>query len=129
MTNRNEKTIKERRFAAQEKIYGLVICNNRVILRKTKRQSFKDGLYYEEQNKEEAAYMHILALLLLFVIGSIVAACDGDFSGLAAIGKFVGGAVLIFAMLWLFTQPALLIIVIVVLVVIAICCSGSSEQS
>lgn len=73
--------------------------------------------------------MHILALLLLFVIGSIVAACDGDFSGLAAIGKFVGGAVLIFAMLWLFTQPALLIIVIVVLVVIAICCSGSSEQS
>ncbi len=71
--------------------------------------------------------MHILALLLLFVIGSIVAACDGDFSGLAAIGKFVGGAVHIFAMLWLFTQPALLIIVIVVLVVIAICCSGSSE--
>ena len=37
MTNRNEKTIKEQRFNAQEKIYGLVICNNRVILRKTKR--------------------------------------------------------------------------------------------
>ena len=37
MTNRNEKTIKEQRFDAQEKIYGLVICNNRVILRKTKR--------------------------------------------------------------------------------------------
>lgn len=39
--------------------------------------------------------MHILALILMFVFGSIVAACDGDFSGLAAIGKFVGGAVLI----------------------------------
>lgn len=71
--------------------------------------------------------MHILAFILIFVFGSIVAACDGDFSGLAAIGKFVGGAVLIFSMLWLFTQPALLIIVIVVLVVIAICCSGSSK--
>ena len=71
--------------------------------------------------------MHILALILMFVFGSIVAACDGDFSGLAAIGKFVGGAVLILAVLWLFTQPALLIIVIVVLVVIAICCSGSSK--
>ena len=71
--------------------------------------------------------MHILALILMFVFGSIVAACDGDFSGLAAIGKFIGGAVFIFAMLWLFTQPALLIIVIVVLVVIAICCSGSSK--
>ena len=44
--------------------------------------------------------MHILALILMFVFGSIVAACDGDFSGLAAIGKFVGGAVLIFAVLW-----------------------------
>ena len=61
----------------------------------------------------------------MFVVGSIVAACDGDFSGLAAIGKFVGGAVLIFTMLWLFTQPALLIIVIVMLIVIAMCCSGS----
>lgn len=69
--------------------------------------------------------MHILAFILMFVVGSIVAACDGDFSGLAAIGKFVGGALLIFAMLWLFTQPALLIIVMVVLIVIAMCCSGS----
>ena len=69
--------------------------------------------------------MHILAFILMFVVGSIVAACDGDFSGLAAIGKFVGGAVLIFAMLWFFTHPALLIIVIVALSVIAMCCSGS----
>lgn len=26
--------------------------------------------------------MHILALILMFVFASIVAACDGDFSGL-----------------------------------------------
>lgn len=71
--------------------------------------------------------MHILAFILMIVVGSIVAACDGDFSGLAAIGKFVGGAILVFVMVWLFTQPALLILVIAVLVVIAICCSGSSK--
>ena len=38
--------------------------------------------------------MHILAFILMFVVGAIVAACDGDFSGIAAIGKFVGGAIL-----------------------------------
>ena len=31
----------------------------------------------------------------MFVIGSIIAACGGDFSGLEVIGKFVGGAVLV----------------------------------
>ena len=34
--------------------------------------------------------MHILAFILIFVVGSIIAACDGDYSGIAAIGKFVG---------------------------------------
>lgn len=43
--------------------------------------------------------MHILAFILMFVFFSIIAACDGDFSGLAAIGKFVGGAILFFVML------------------------------
>lgn len=68
--------------------------------------------------------MHILALILLFLVASIAAACNGDFSGLAAIGKFVGGAILIFVMLWLFTQPALLIVVILAVIVIAVCCLG-----
>ena len=54
-----------------------------------------------------------------------MAACDGDFSGIAAIGKFVGGAILVIGMLWLFTQPVLLVIVIVLLVVIIACCSGT----
>lgn len=68
--------------------------------------------------------MHILALILVFVVGAIIAACDGDYSGIAAIGKVVGFFVLLFAMLWLFAQPALLIIVIVVLVLIVVCCSA-----
>ena len=34
--------------------------------------------------------MHILAFILIFVVCSIIAACDGDYSGIAAIGKFVG---------------------------------------
>ena len=39
---------------------------------------------------------------------AVPAACDGDYSGIAAIGKFVGFFVLLFAVLWLFTQPVLL---------------------
>lgn len=99
-----------------------MICNNRVILREAREMNLHGWLFYIRQRTREAAYMHILAFILIFIFGSIVAACDGDFSGLAAIGKFVGGAVLIFAMLWLFTQPVLLIIVIVIAVVIVALC-------
>ena len=38
----------------------------------------------------EVAVMHILAFILIFVVGSIIAACDGDHSGIAAIDIFVG---------------------------------------
>lgn len=68
--------------------------------------------------------MHILAFILIFIVGSIIAACDGDYPGIAAIGKFVGFFVLLFAVLWLFTQPVLLIIAIVVLVLIVIAFSA-----
>ena len=37
----------------------------------------------------EVAVMHILAFILIFVVGSIIAACDGDYSGIAAIDIFV----------------------------------------
>lgn len=57
--------------------------------------------------------MHILACILMFIVFSIIAACGGDYSGLAAIGKIVGFLVLLFVMLWLFTQPELLIIAII----------------
>ena len=68
--------------------------------------------------------MHIIAFILIFIVGSIIAACDGDYSEIAAIGKFVGFFVLLFAVLWLFTQPVLLIIAIVVLVLIVIAFSA-----
>ena len=68
--------------------------------------------------------MHILAFLLLFVVGAILAACNGDYSGIAAIGKFVGGCVLLFLVAWLFTKPVLLVIAIAILILIAICCSA-----
>ena len=61
--------------------------------------------------------MHILAFLLLFVVGAILAACNGDYSGIAAIGKFVGGCVLLFLVAWLFTQPVLLVIAIAILII------------
>ena len=67
--------------------------------------------------------MHILACLLLFVFGSL-AACKGDFSGLEALGKGIGFLVLLFVMLWLFTQPVLLVIVIIILVVVVFICNS-----
>ena len=68
--------------------------------------------------------MYILACLLLFVFGSIAAACKGDFSGLEALGKGIGFLVLLFVMLWLFTQPVLLVIVIIILVVVFFICNS-----
>ena len=61
---------------------------------------------------------------LLFVFGSIAAACKGDFSGLEALGKGIGFLVLLFVMLWLFTQPVLLVIVIIILVVVFFICNS-----
>ena len=49
---------------------------------------------------------------------AIIAACDGDYSGIATIGKFVGFFVLLFAVLWLFTQPVLLIIAVVLVLIV-----------
>ena len=71
--------------------------------------------------------MHILTLILMLVIGSIAAACKGDFSGLEAIGKFVGVVAIIIAVMWLFTQPILLILVIAVLIIVVIAGSHSSK--
>lgn len=68
--------------------------------------------------------MHILALILMFIVFAIIAACGGDFSGIAAIGKIVGFLVLLFVMLWLFTQPVLLVIASIILIIIAVCCSS-----
>lgn len=67
--------------------------------------------------------MYILAGILFFVVGSLMAACDGDFSGLIAIGKVIGFLALWIGVMWLLTQPVLLVVVILIIVVI--CCSVS----
>lgn len=109
----------------QERIYGLTICHNRVILRKQKdKYSRMKNLYL--QIKGGGRYVYINRYLNV---------CNWfnysrmwwRFSGLEVIGKFVGGAVLVLAIMWLFTQPVLLIIVIALIVIIAMCCAGSSK--
>ena len=103
----------------QERIYGLTICHNRVILRKQKdKYSRMKNLYL--QIKGGGRYVYINRYLNV---------CNwfNYFSGLEVIGKFVGGAVLVLAIMWLFTQPVLLIIVIALIVIIAMCCAGSSK--
>ena len=63
--------------------------------------------------------MHILAAILMFVIGSISAACDGDFSGLEAIGKFLLYGGLIVFVMWALTNPVALFILVAVIVLIS----------
>lgn len=68
--------------------------------------------------------MHILTFILYFIFGSIVYAFKGDYSGLVAIGKFIGFIALFFIMAFIMMNPALLIIVAVVVVIALIaCCS------
>ena len=72
--------------------------------------------------------MHILTLIFMFVVGSIGAACKDDYSGIAVIGKFVGFFVLLFGMLWLFTQPALLAIAVVIVIIVVIASAGLKPE-
>lgn len=68
--------------------------------------------------------MHILAFILMFVVGSIMYATKGDYSGVIAIGKFIGFIALFFLMAFIMMNPALLIIVAIVVVIALIaCCS------
>ena len=65
-----------------------------------------------------------LIIDLIFVIASIGAACKGDFSGVAAIGKFVGVIALLICVGLLFCYPLLAIIVGAVVATIVICSSS-----
>ena len=67
--------------------------------------------------------MHLVAFIILFIIGSINAAFHKDYSGIEAIGKFILFVALFFIMAFLLLNPVLLIIAIIVLVLIAIGCS------
>ena len=68
--------------------------------------------------------MHILAVIILCIIGSIGAACKGDWSGIGAIAKIVGFIALFLIVGYIMINPALLIIAVVVFIIILIvCCS------
>lgn len=67
--------------------------------------------------------MHLVAFVILFIIGSINAACHKDFSGIEAIGKFLLFVALFFIMAFILMNPALLILAVVIVVVALICCS------
>lgn len=68
--------------------------------------------------------MHILAFIILFIIGSIGAACKGDWSGIGAIAKFIGFIALFLIIGYIMINPVLLIIAVVIFVIILIaCCS------
>lgn len=54
--------------------------------------------------------MHILTLILIIIVGAVFAACDGDYSGIFAIGKVIFFIVILFGTLYLFTNPRLLIL-------------------
>lgn len=67
--------------------------------------------------------MHLVAFVILFIIGAINAACHKDFSGIEAIGKFLLFVALFFIMAFILMNPALLILAVVIVVIALICCS------
>ena len=64
--------------------------------------------------------MYIVGSIILFVILSLGAALDGDFSGIEAIAKFVGFVLLMVGVMWLLTHPILLLVGIALLVIIGL---------
>lgn len=60
--------------------------------------------------------MHLVTFILLFIFGSIAAACRGDWSGIEAIGKFILYAAVIIGVACLVLNPVLLIVAIVIIV-------------
>lgn len=55
--------------------------------------------------------MHILAFILMFVFGSIGAACNGDWSGMAVIGNVILWIVTVAIFFFLLLHPVLLVVV------------------
>lgn len=72
------------------------------------------------KRQKEWMYYGNLTGILMFIFFSIVAACDGDWSGIEVIIKFVAGFALFAFVLYLMTQPALILVCIIVAVVIGV---------
>lgn len=66
--------------------------------------------------------MHLVAFIILFIIGSINAAFHKDYSGIEAIGKFLLFVALFFIIAFILMNPALLILAVVIVVIALICC-------
>ena len=64
--------------------------------------------------------MGLVVAILFFVLGSINAAFDGDFSGIAMIGKFVLFVVLFIVIGTIIIHPVLLIATILIGVALAV---------
>ena len=88
------------------------------VTNKSRELQYKIGISLQPKNGRKVAVMHILAFILFFVMCSIGAACKGDYSGLAVIGKVIGFLALWIGMMFLFTQPVLLFVVIVIIVIV-----------
>jgi len=73
--------------------------------------------------------MGLLGAIFLFVILSINAACDGDFSGLAAIGKGIGYVLLFVVVALMLTEPVAMVIGIIVIVGVLCIVSGNKNEN
>lgn len=62
--------------------------------------------------------MHILTLILIFIVGAVFAACDGDYSGILAIGKVIFFIVILFGVLLLGTNPRILLLAVVLVLIV-----------
>lgn len=93
------------------------------------KKRFEKMSHYRIQSKTllfsrwEGFNMYIVGSIILFVILSLSAALDGDFSGIEAIAKFVGFVLLMVGVMWLLTHPVLLLVVIALLVIIGLASS------
>lgn len=73
--------------------------------------------------------MHILAFILMFIFASLSAAGNGDYLGLAAIGRFVVYITVVILFLRLFaTRPILMGIIFFVIIGIAIASNNKDKR-
>ena len=73
--------------------------------------------------------MHILAFILMFIFASLSAAGRGDYSGLAAIGRFVVYTTVVILLLWFWaTRPILMGIIFFVIIGIAIASNNKDKR-
>lgn len=63
--------------------------------------------------------MWFLMFVMFFIVGSIGAACKGDYSGVAEIGKIVGFMVVLLLVCYSIMHPIMIFILIGILLLVA----------